>query len=340
MKYLLLDKTPNENGITHGESFRTEIQQCAESRLELLKGYLPEFTWEQIQLHANKEIDVLKLSSSEYEEFAGIAKGANISEVMLAILNNYTDMRNFSESTLGCSALYYKNNDTILSGQTWDMTPDALPYVLHLEIKGEPSLHILTITGCLGLSGFSSAGLSVFINDLKTNETSIGLMWPALVRKVLKEADAQSGCDTLTNNLPSSGHHYLVSDKTQTFSIETTGKQFEILQNLKTNGYSIHTNHYKGHLGGTSADGSLGLTTVPRDTAMENYFKSSKDFSFNEIANNLFAKELGTGGVAMLPVEGSDGAITCGGIMFDHSTNTGIIHSNQYSDDTCKKISF
>lgn len=340
MKYLLLDKSPYENGLIHGETFKEDIHNYAQARLELLKGYLSEFTWDQIELHANKEIEVLKLSPSLYEEFSGIAKGANISEVMLGVLNNYTDMRNFSESTLGCSALYYKNDHTIVSGQTWDMTPDALPYVLHLEIKGEPSLHILTVTGCLALSGFSSSGLSVFINDLRTTETSIGLMWPALVRKILQEPNAQKGTETLTNNLPSSGHHYLVSDKTECYSIETTGKQFEVIQNLKSNGYSFHTNHYKSHLGGTAADGSLGLTTIPRDKAMEEYFKEPNDVSINDIANELFGKKLGSGGVAMLPVEGSYGAVTCGGIIFDHHTNSGVIHHNHYTDDTCKKISF
>ncbi|PCJ59763.1 MAG: hypothetical protein COA79_10180 [Planctomycetota bacterium] len=340
MKYLLLDKTPYENGLTHGEAFKEDIHLCANVRLDLLKGYLEELTWDQIQILANKEIEVLKKSPLEYEEFSGIAKGANISEVLLAVLNNYTDMRNFSESTLGCSALYYKSDSTSISGQTWDMTPEALPYVLHLEIKGEPSLHILTITGCLALSGFSSLGVSAFMNDLKTTETSIGLMWPALMRKILRAPTAQQGHELLTQNLPSSGHHYLISDKYQAYSIETTGKQYEVVQNLGSNGYSIHTNHYKGRLGGTVADSSLSASTKLRDEAMDNYFKASNDLTFDNIAQNVFAKELGSGGVAMLPSGDSPAAITCGGMMYDHLANNGIIYNNHYSKENIKKIGF
>ena len=339
MRTLEVSGNPYQRGFQHGTAFSKEIREFAASRIELLKGYLPTWTTQEINELAQKQIDVLQEYREEFEEFCGIADGADLPQEDLMVLNNYTDMRNFSTPEQGCSALYYKKHNELIYGQTWDMTPEALPYLLHLKIKDVNDTHIFTVVGCLALCGVASHGVGVFINDLKTTETGRGLMWPALVRCLLKQRTAADGLRFIKKNLPSSGHHYLICDNKECYSVETTGQRIDTVKTVTGSGVAFHTNHYLGKLGSTVADGSLSTTTLLRYDHINEYFNKNDKLTFQEVARGLFGTDLASGGVCMLPSTPS-AAITCGGLLFDGIKKTGVVFEADYCAKNLTKFSF
>lgn len=332
MEYLKLTSTdPYQNGFNHGKVFKSKIQEFANKRWNLLKeNYLMKASEEDILKIAVKQIETLKKHPDLYSEFKGIAEGAEISEEKLCVLNNYTDIRNFPEEG-GCTCIYVKNEKGVHTGQTWDMTADALPYTLHLEIKNKSQhLHVLTVVGCLGLGG-TNGDVAVSINDLKTTEVNPeGLQWPALVRLMLNENVASFAFEQLKKNMPVSGHHYLIADKHECFGIETTGKRWKDVHENKTQPY-VHTNHYLSELGDASVDMSLSETTKKRLSNTQSFFyEDLSNLDTFEICNKLLGRDYKEGGVCM-KVEGIDGeAVTCGGFMINLATGEGQIFADEY----------
>ncbi len=321
----------------HGERFREPIHEIAEIRMDLLcKQYLTNFSREEIDALAANQIETLKGQADLYAEFMGIAEGADISPLKLAVLNNYTDMRNEGKNEAGCTAIVHRSPKTVVAGQTWDMDPSALPYVLYMQIQQENGCeqHLISIVGCLGMMGVSSTGVSALMNDLKTTETGPGLMWPALIRSMLNTQNAESAKAFLAYHLPTSGHHYLVSDKTQSFSIETTGRRYEVVAACE-HGTIAHTNHYLGKLGSSQVDQALSLTTAPRLEAAHAYFqKNSESTTLGKVAEELFGTALGQGGCMMSGAQGAgSSAITCGGLLVDHLTGEGLVFHGGFTKE-------
>src|SRR5690606_5823501 len=159
------------------------------------------------------------------------------------ILNNYTDMRDFSyPSDGGCSTWSVRTEQEYIAGQTWDMHASATPYILHLTIQDAIGpIHILTVTGCLGLSGVNPQGVSVFINNMHCSETAVQLMWPALVRSLLQKPTAQDALNFLKENLPCSGHNYLICDPTESINVETTGLRYDVTHQSQGPAIYFHT---------------------------------------------------------------------------------------------------
>ncbi len=334
MRYLYLDGTPYENGLKHGQAFKEEIRAYAQDRMRLLRGFRSHQTDDEIYAMARREVEILKNYEDIYAEFKGICDGANIDEAALGILNNYTDLRNVGEDEGGCSTLMLRNQYGTSVGQTWDMTPDALPYTLHLEYGGKaPKAHIFTVVGCLALCG-TNGNVAVVVNDLKTVETSVGLMWPALVRSILAQKNAEEGYQFLKKNMPSSGHHYLIADVENVFGVETTGKREVLLNNPKDDFY-YHTNHYLSVLGDTRADPSLAQSTLLRYEVLKEHFLAPENANLTEkeIADKLFGTDLGKGGVCLTSRTKFGVAITCGGIFFNLSKKSGQIFGSEYTEN-------
>ncbi len=330
MRTLEVSGNPYQRGKQHGSAFAKEIKVFAASRKNLLEGYLPNWSDRDINELAQEQIDVLQDYREEFEEFCGIADGADINQEDLMILNNYTDMRNFTKTDEGCSSIYYKKHGQVIYGQTWDMSQEARPYILHLKVNDVSNYHIFTVVGCLALCGVASHGVGVFMNDLKTTETSRGLMWPALIRCLLKQKTAEAANRFIKTNLPASAHHYLICDQDECYSVETTGKRTDVVNSVKGSGVAFHTNHYIGKLGETKVDAQLGTTTQQRYDKLKEYFEKNDNLSIEEVGKGLFGTAIDAGGVCMFPTN-STGAITCGGMLFDATKRSGDVFETDYS---------
>lgn len=339
MRTLEVSGSPYQRGLQHGKTFAKDIRDFAASRKILLRGYLPGWSDQDINELAQEQIDVLQEYREEFEEFCGIADGADLPQEDLMILNNYTDMRNFTKKDEGCSTLYYKKHGQVVYGQTWDMSPEARPYILHLKVKDASDYHIFTVVGCLALCGVASHGIGVFMNDLKTTETGRGLMWPALIRCLLKQRSAEDGNRFIKINLPASAHHYLICDINQCFSVETTGQRTDVVSAVDGNGVAFHTNHYVGKLGEKAVDVQLGSTTYQRYDKLKEFFQENDKLNFQAIAKGLFGSPVASGGVCIYPTT-PGAAITCGGLLFDGIKKSGEVFEADYNEKSNTKFGF
>jgi isopenicillin-N N-acyltransferase-like protein len=256
----------------------------------------------------------------------------------VVVLNAYTDLKDFLDepddgaaaAEGGCSAVAVKGPRVNFSAQTWDMHASAEPFALLLDVPGAAvPVRVFTVTGCVGMAGVNAARVSVMINNLPCRETNRhGLIWPGLVRLMLAERTAAAAVSVLAGNLPSSGHNYLVSDRTEAINVETTGRRHELTARIPqgANGVIRHTNHYLGTLRDAERTDRLGPTTGARLTALEDVGAEPRlsDLTTEAVACALFERGPTADCLCLAPPppHNPHGGATCGGIAVDHAAGT------------------
>src|SRR6185295_16465871 len=116
----------------------------------------------------------------------------------------------------GCSVMFAESPTGRIVAQTWDMHATAIPYVMVLRVpesEAGPAATLLTVTGCLGMAGMNSARVAIAINNLYSTDATLGVVWPAMVRKALQQTHARAARDVIRTSPIGSGHHYLVADQ-------------------------------------------------------------------------------------------------------------------------------
>lgn len=253
--------SPTERGRAHGEHFRTPIHELAQLRLELtlVQGKF-ESSMEVVET-ARLHLPVLEAFDERlYHELLGIAEGADLDPAKVVILNHYTDLKDVDPRRLkpcpggnedeDCSAVVAGTPEGVFLAQTWDMHGSAEEYVCMLELPeedGAPAVWTISIVGCLALAGLNRAGLGVTINNLKSTDARVGVVWPALVRRMLREETADAAKHVLMTAPMSSGHHYLIATKDRVYGVETSGERKAIVFEADfadaRDATFVHTNH-------------------------------------------------------------------------------------------------
>jgi len=341
----LTGNNPREWGRQQGEALRTQIQEMNAIRQVLLAGFLKSWTREKILVLCKAHAATLERQDAAlFSETRGISEASGVSVEDLMALNAYTDMRDFSAGDHaqiegGCSILAAKSNSVNFAAQTWDMHASAAPYMLLLEVPAPVPMHVLTITGCLGLCGVNEAGLSVMINNMHCSETNRdGIVWPGLVRKMLATTTTTEATDVLSRNIPSSGHNYLIFDPKSAVNIETSGLRYEQTGKLSESdaGYLVHTNHYVGTLKSIEIMERQSHSTHARMAALETFMKSHPvdTVKGSQLAHSLFVEGAACAVLNIPPEAGAPhGSATCGGIMVDHKTRRASIFAGLYRDN-------
>ncbi len=243
-------------GRAHGESFRREIREIAGLRTELAVAQGRLRTEAEVFAAARAHLPVLAaFDAALSDELLGIAEGADLDPARIVVLNHYTDLKDLCPEALpgpvdeDCSAVVAKTPEGVVLGQTWDMHGSAAPYVCMLHVpehEGRPEAWLLSITGCPGMAGMNAGGVGVTINNLKSNDARIGVVWPALVRRMLAEREVEAAKRVLMSAPMSSGHHYLVASGERAYGVETSGVikhvAFEAEWPHGAASY-VHTNH-------------------------------------------------------------------------------------------------
>lgn len=145
----------------------------------------------------------------------------------------------------GCSMFFAETPTGRILAQTWDMHATAIPYVMVLrvpETAGAPGATLLTVTGCLGMAGMNTARVGIAINNLYSTDARLGVVWPAMVRKALRERSAATARDVIATSPIGSGHHYLVGDRHAAFALESSGTRRKVVFDGGGRSY-CHTNH-------------------------------------------------------------------------------------------------
>jgi isopenicillin-N N-acyltransferase-like protein len=192
----------------------------------------------QVLAAASAHLPVLeKYHRGLYEELVGIAEGAAVTPEDIVVANHYTDLRDLDPDPSkwqpapigdGCSVIYAETPSGRVVAQTWDMHATAIPYVMLLcvpESADGPAAKLLSVTGCLGMAGMNSSHVAIAINNLFSTDATLGVVWPALVRRALHTRNARVARETVLGAPIGSGHHYFIADRNWAFGIESSGRR-------------------------------------------------------------------------------------------------------------------
>lgn len=240
---------PSARGEQHGEAWRDDIRALYEIRLGLMFDKTDLQTEQEVLDLAARHLPVLEhFDPGLSYELTGIARGAGLTPAHIVVLNHYTDLRDLGRAHLddsGCTVLYAPAHDGQgpFLGQTWDTHGSATDYVRLLDIR-EPDRRTLlfTIAGCLGMAGLNDRGVGVAINNLICNDARVGIVWPALVRRMLAQDSARAARDEVLAAPLGSGHHYMVADEAEVFGVEANGTDKKVIQEGAGRTH-LHTNH-------------------------------------------------------------------------------------------------
>lgn len=236
IRVVKLSGAPYQMGYAHGQRFHDEIHHFTEERIRLCSS--PE--WTGRQLSRQSVIALAEACVAEHQSYApelmeelqGIADATNLSLAELVINNGFTDfidtIYNVGDIALpartptlvadNCTAFMVPKNRSAAGqayfGQTWDMHASATPFVilLHGQPDGAPSFLTFTVTGCVGMIGMNSAGITVGVNNLTATDGQIGVTWPFVVRKILQQEDLDDALDCLTGAKLAGAHNYMLMD--------------------------------------------------------------------------------------------------------------------------------
>ncbi|HEY6175812.1 MAG TPA: C45 family peptidase [Kofleriaceae bacterium] len=263
-------KPPREWGRIHGESFRGEVQALAAIRTYLCTKVGGFASAADVRAAAAAHLPVLeRYHRGLHDELVGIAEGAAVSPADIVIANHYTDLRDLDPDIStwqaaplgddpragaagegapraddGCSVIWAESRSGRILAQTWDMHATAIPYVMVLRIPESvdgPPATLLSVTGCLGMAGMSAARVGIAINNLFSTDATLGVVWPAVVRRALHQRTAVAARDAIATSPIGSGHHYFVADRQAAFAIEASGTRRK--QVFGGGAVYCHTNH-------------------------------------------------------------------------------------------------
>jgi isopenicillin-N N-acyltransferase like protein len=335
--------SPRGWGQQHGESFRDDVREIAALRMQLTLEKTDLATRDNVLALAQLHMPILRaFDGALADELEGIAEGAKLTPADIVVLNHYTDLRDLRLSDLhaaqakdpgGCTAVHTRTDDGVVLGQTWDMHGSAEPYALLMTVPSNPDgvptdrvneagiprtgkTVLFSITGCLGMTGFTSWGLGLTINNLNSVDATMGAVWSATVRKALRQKDAASAFAALQAAPIGSGRHYMVADEQHMFAMETSGTKKK--QMPAASATYVHTNHCIDDEMARTCKILPGSTTLARYDAMT---KEVKQRRFADARAVFDAFEV----VGLQPKEGAPHDVTtCGALVMNLSTRVGI----------------
>ena len=236
IRVIKLAGSPYKMGWEHGKRFHDEIHMFTEERVRLSQ----DANWTGHNLSREAVIALAEACVAEHqgyapelmEELQGMADATGLSLAELVINNGFTDfidvVYNLGDITVPAAPALVSDNCTAFMvpgsrsasgqayfGQTWDMHASATPYVILIDGQpaDAPAFLTFTITGCVGMIGMNSAGITVGINNLMATDGQIGVTWPFVVRKILQQEDLDAALDCLIGAKLAGAHNYMLMDK-------------------------------------------------------------------------------------------------------------------------------
>ena len=225
---LTVKGTSREMGRQYGEHFRDLIQRFVDMRFASAQIYF--------QNWGRGDVDQLKEMGRHCFEFAhsfhpqgieehyGIAEGAEVDPHLLYAATNMTDVRDVvllpktppPQEDEGCTSLLVPSEMSSIKGglygQTWDLNPPDIEYIvaLHRLPENEPETWSITCAGCLTLVGMNQYGLSVGTTNLKTWRSEVGVGYLSVLHKAVNQTTLKGIQDVLKTAPVAGAHSYWV----------------------------------------------------------------------------------------------------------------------------------
>jgi len=263
--YIEVSGTNLEMGRSFGEAFRDKIHEFYNTRMQRIKNFEEKYGHVKVtdkeildaasnclKTHENYDGDI-------WQEFLGISEGANLEPKKLFTMMNYTDLRDYIYSLYGvldhntpvegCSAFLLPKDmsktNSVVFGQTWDMSAEAINYIVIVKRKPKngPETLYLTTYGCLALIGMNSEGIAVGTTNLMASDSEVGIGYLFTLSRALKHSSIKKAADEIKSSNRLSGHSFFLASKNEGIKLETTSLKYKekILRDIPL----VHTNHYQ-----------------------------------------------------------------------------------------------
>lgn len=238
--------TYQQMGQQFGEQFRLQIREFAQKRMQRIISFVKKYgktdvSEAEVLLLAESLINVHKNYDSDvWQEFVGIANGADLSHAWLLVGMGYTDLRDyickvkgFNDLEVrfeGCTAFLLdktmSKDNNIVIGQTWDMSVEAMDYLVIIKKNPSvgPKIMYLTTMGALALIGINSHSLAIGTTNLMANDCHNGVNYLFTISKALMQNNLKDMVDTVINTRRLSGHSFLCADKISANMIEASAQ--------------------------------------------------------------------------------------------------------------------
>ncbi|HEV8245207.1 MAG TPA: C45 family peptidase, partial [Polyangiaceae bacterium] len=249
--------SPRELGRSQGQAFAARIKDFVAQRLDAFRAYAAER--EQPNLLSEFLAAGLRclqiqqtFHADGYEEQLGIAEAAGVEPHVLYAVSNMTDVRDvvllpapaFDE---GCTAVLLPPGLTkagrILVGQTWDLNPVDLDYVvaIHRRPLVGPETWSVTCVGSLSLMGMNAAGIAVGTTNIKTRRSRPGVGYLGVLHRALTCDTFDEAADVIRKAPRAAAHTYWLANADRASEFETDPS--EVVTRVLAQGPLVRTNH-------------------------------------------------------------------------------------------------
>jgi isopenicillin-N N-acyltransferase-like protein len=228
---------PRDLGRAQGEAFRDRIHAYTAQRIDAFEVYAAERGRKRARaefLEAGARCLAVhsKWHPEGAEEHEGIAEGARIDAALLYATTNMTDVRDVlllpapAATDDGCTALLVppnlSQNAEIIAGQTWDLNPSDLEFVVgvHRLPSDGPETWSVTCAGALSLVGMNEFGLAVGTTNVKTARSRPGVGYIGVLHRALGQRSVEAASEVVRGAPRAAAHTYWVAD-------ETSAREFE-----------------------------------------------------------------------------------------------------------------
>lgn len=222
-------------GRQQGEALRERILAFMDQRLSAFQVYsrerggpgVPEFLEAGARCFAAFEA----WDGEGAVEQRGIAEGAGVEVAALYGTTNMTDVRDVlllpsSRSDEGCTSLLVPRPCTragqILVGQTWDLNPTDLDFVVAVHRRPSSGLETWSVTcaGALSLTGMNARGVTVGTTNIKTRRSRVGVGYLTLLHRAIRASSAAEARGLVASAPRAAAHTYWLADSEQALELE------------------------------------------------------------------------------------------------------------------------
>jgi isopenicillin-N N-acyltransferase-like protein len=212
----------HQMGCAYGARFKPQILRFVEMRLASAETYFADWGRGSVDQLLSVGAQCWEAAKSFHPEGAreheGIASAVGISPERLYATTNMTDVRDVvllpdvqppSEDE-GCTSALIPpaENHSGLYGQTWDLNPPDIEYIVGLHRLPDHGLETWTVTcaGCLTLVGMNENGISVGTTNLKTWRSRVGVGYLSVLHKAVSQ-QTWSAASEVCERAPVAGAH-------------------------------------------------------------------------------------------------------------------------------------
>ncbi len=244
-------------GHAQGEAQRSRIQQFVEQRLSALRGYLAErdevSRFDEFVATGGACLEVARCFHADgVTEHEAIAEAAGVAADVLYAVSNMTDVRDVlvlpsSPDREGCTSLLLprelSREDVLLAGQTWDLNPTDLDYVvaIHRQPEQGPETWSVTCAGSLSLMGMNAAGVAVGTTNIKTRASRVGVGYLTILHRALSSTSRAEALDWVRRAPRAAAHSYWVADSETAHELECDPES--VVERELSRAAIVQTNH-------------------------------------------------------------------------------------------------